>query len=345
MNSPARRRPLVRALLALALLAGAAGSVTACTSADSATTTSLSVLAGSELGDLRAVLDELHGETGIRLNLELRGTMEASDALASGRAGGYDLAWLSSDRWLRLALAGSGAGTSSPLATQIMRSPLAIGVKRSAAARLHLDPAGGAVTWSDIARAAGTTGLRYAMADPRVSEAGLSALVAVATAAAGTGAALRPEDVREDRLRGFLAGRTLTAPSTTELVEAYLGAQDGTDALIANESELLALGSDKRLREPVDIIYPQDGMVLSDYPLLLLDQAKRPAYDRVVHWLLTPSAQKRIMRLTLRRPVDAGIPRDPRLDRAIGNALYFPDRPEVVRSLLAQYEAAASPAP
>ncbi|MFF7586545.1 substrate-binding domain-containing protein [Kitasatospora purpeofusca] len=337
MSRRRQPRPLARSLLTLVLLLCAAAPVAACGSGTPAGTT-LSVLASAELTDLRPVLDELRRDTGITLQLEFGGTVSASNVLGSGRAGRHDLAWLSSDRWLRLNLKAAG-GTSTPLSTRTMMSPLVLGVKRSIADRLW--PGGGErqPSWADIAGAAERGQLRYAMTDPNVAHSGLAALVAVATAGAGTGEALRPEDVTPDRLRGFLAGRTLTAASTHALVDSYLDHQNDTDAVIAYESDLLALDGDGRLREPLDLVYPQDGIVLSDYPLLLLDPAKRAAYDRVLAWLLAPAAQKKIMRLTLRRPVDPNVARDPRLERPIGNALYFPDRPEVVQRLLAQYEA------
>ncbi|CAN3978576.1 substrate-binding domain-containing protein [Kitasatospora purpeofusca] len=328
--------PPVRALLALVLLVCSAGPIAAC-GPGAPTGTTLSVLASAELTDLRPVLDELRRATGITLHMEFGGTVSTSNLLGSGRADRHDLAWLSSDRWLRLNVK-AGGGTGVPPATRTMMSPLVLGVKRSTADRLwhggERQP-----SWADIAVAAERGQLRYAMTDPNVAHSGLAALVAVATAGAGTGEALRPEDVAQDRVRGFLAGRTLSAASTHALVDNYLDHQDDTDAVIAYESDLLALDGDGRLREPLDLVYPQDGIVLSDYPLLLLDPAKRSAYDRVVGWLLAPAAQEKIMRLTLRRPVDPNVARDPRLERPIGNALYFPDRPEVVQRLLAQYAA------
>ncbi|MFB8172130.1 substrate-binding domain-containing protein [Kitasatospora purpeofusca] len=330
-------RPPARALLALLLLVCSAGPLAACGS-DAPARTTLTVLASAELTDLRPVLDELRRATGITLRMEYGGTVSASDLLGSGRADRHDLAWLSSDRWLRLNLKAAG-GTGAPPSTRTMMSPLVLGVKRSTAERLWHGGGERPPSWADIAGAAERGQLRYAMTDPTVAHSGLAALVAVATAGAGTGEALRPEDVDQDRVRGFLAGRTLSAPSSHALVDSYLAHQDDADAVIAYESDLLALGGDGRLREPLDLVYPQDGIVLSDYPLLLLDPAKRAAYDRVLAWLLAPAAQKKIMQLTLRRPVDPTVARDPRLERPIGNALYFPDRPEVVRRLLAQYEA------
>ncbi|MDT3400095.1 VWA domain-containing protein [Streptomyces sp. B1866] len=328
---------LTRACLALALLAAAVLATASCSS-DGRKSVTLDVLASSELADLGPLLDDLRHDTGVTLHMDYQGTVDASDALTPGHYR-HDLAWLSSDRWLRLRLAASGSRTGLPLSTRTMMSPLVIGMRRAAAERLRHASPDGRISWADVAAAAATGSFRYAMADPRHTNSGLSALVGVATAAAGTGAALRPQDVACDRLRGFLTGQAVTGRSTGDLADAYVRHQDGTDALITYESELLALNASGRLREPLEVVYPEDGMVLSDYPLLLLDPAKRPAYDKVVAWLLGEHAQRKLMERTLRRPLDTGIRRDPRLRRPIGNALYFPDQQQVVTRLLADYAA------
>jgi Ca-activated chloride channel family protein len=87
----------------------------------------------------------------------------------------------------------------------------------------------------------------------------------------------------------------------------------------------------------LEIVYPRDGIIQSDYPLLLLDPAKRAAYDTVVSWLKTAAVQKKIMDVTLRRPLDPSVTRDPRLQGGVGNALYFPDDQRVIDKLLADY--------
>ncbi|WP_455568437.1 substrate-binding domain-containing protein [Streptomyces griseosporeus] len=329
------RRP-VALTVCLALLAALA-SLTACSGGDGGEPTTLRVLASDELTDMEPVLARLREDTGIRLTLDYRPTHDASDTLLTGRHS-YDLAWLSSDRYLRLRLKQKGGPARRPPAVQttsIMRSPVVVGLTRDTAARLRAGVPDGQVSWADIADAAATGTVRFGMADPRHSNSGLAALVGVATAAAGTGSALRPEDVGCDRLRGFRSGQTLTADSSSELLDAFAAHPGGTNALITYESELLHLN--ERLRTPLEIVHPADGMVLSDYPLLLLDAGRRAAYDKVVAWLTAAGHQREIMRDTLRRPVDPAVRRDARLAAPVGNALYFPDDPAVLDRLLADY--------
>ena len=295
----------------------------------------LRVLASSELADLTPVLADLRADTGVELELDLRGTVDAANALAPGDYR-HDLAWLSSDRYFQLKLTKSGYTGPKPLSTSIMLSPVVVGVKRATAERLR---SGGPVSWADIADRAAAGELQFAMGDPQRTGSGLAALVGVATAAAGTGRALRPEDVTCDRLRGLFAGHKLTADTSPALVDEFVAQQGELDALVSYESVLLSLNGSGRLTEPLDILYPADGIIQSEYPLLLLDPAKRAAYDRVVDWLRSEPVQQRIMERTARRPIDPDVPRSPRLRGATGNALYFPDRPEVIDALLANYDA------
>ncbi|HET6708464.1 vWA domain-containing protein [Amycolatopsis sp.] len=308
---------MVRAALVLLLL------VTAC-GPGGPDGTKLTVLATSELADLGPVLADLRRETGVELVMDYRGTMAATAELHRG----FDLAWLSTGRFLRLRAA------EPALSTPIMLSPLVLGVKAGDAAKLGAQP-----TWADIADRAGGGELRYGMADPHVSGTGMAALIGVATAAAGTGAALRPEDVRCDRIQGFLAGRAFDAPDVTE---EYVRRQHEVGGLVAPESAILALNASGRLREPLEVVHPRDGTVLADYPLMLLDPGERAAYDRVVRWLRTPAAQRAIMERTFRRPADPAVPRTGKLATPAGNPLYFPDRQEVVDRLLRAYDRAGT---
>ncbi|WP_394621521.1 substrate-binding domain-containing protein [Lentzea sp. JNUCC 0626] len=274
----------------------------------------LRVLASTELADLAPVLAELKRATGVELAVEHRGTVEASRSLD-----GFDLAWLSTTRFLRL------RGTEPELAASIMTSPVVLGVRRDKRAVLGERP-----TWADVADRAALGQFRYGMADPRVSGGGMAALIGVATAAAGTGAPLRPEDVSCDRLQGFLTGRAFDVP---DAVGEFTRRSD-VDGLVAHESELLSLNASGKLSEPLEIVYPRDGIVLSDYPLMLVKPEHRAAYDRVVEWLRSPAAQQMIADRTWRRPVESSVTRHEKLRADLGTALYFPDSTEVIDRLL-----------
>ncbi|MEV0635990.1 substrate-binding domain-containing protein [Streptomyces sp. NPDC050619] len=313
--------------LAVALLAG----LTSCTQDGQDTT--LRVLASPELADLEPLLGELKDDTGVRLDMEYKATADLSGA----RSPSYDLAWPASDRSFLLRLQDSGTPAARPESTPIMRSPVVVGLTPETADALRAEVPGGRLSWADIADAAADGTVRFGMADPRGSDTGRAALVGVATAAAGTGSALREQDVSCDRLRGFRSGQALTAPSSRDLIDTFVRHQDRAGALIAHESELLSLNATKKLRRPLEIVYPEDGMVLSDFPLLLLDSGERTAYRKVVDWLLRADVQKKLTQRTWRRPVNQDVTPAKPLRAAVGNALSFPDRLSIVERLVADY--------
>lgn len=326
-------RAAARALLGLVLLGA---TLTACTSDDGPTT--LRVLASPELADVEPLLADLAEDTGVELDIDYRANADLTGQYPPSRGTpGYDLAWLASDRSFLLRVQDSDGRLTRPESTPIMRSPVVAGLTPAAVRSLRANAPGGRVSWAGIADAAADGTVRFGMADPRRSDTGRAALVGVATAAAGTGSALREQDVSCDRLRGFRSGQTLNAASSRDLVARYPARQDDTNALIAHEAELLALNASGELRTPLEIVHPDDGMVLSDFPLLLLDAAERPAYRKVVDRLLAEDTQRALMERTYRRPVNQDVTPDRALRTPVGNALSFPDRLSVVQRLITDY--------
>ncbi|MBB5851012.1 VWA domain-containing protein [Amycolatopsis umgeniensis] len=295
----------------------------------------LRVLASPELADLGPLLEDLRKETGIELEMDFQGTVSMSTALIPGRAR-HDLAWLSTDRFFQLEFRRAADKGERPLATKTMVSPVVVGITPAKAAELRKGKPDGKLSWADMADAAASGRFRFAMAEPATSTSGLTSLVGVATAAAGTGAALRLEDVKCDKLQGFRTGHTLTADTAAAVADKFAERRD-VDAIIGYESTLLTLNGSGRLEAPLELVYPRDGIVQADYPILLLDPAKREAYDKVVSWARSPATQKKLMDRTLRRPITGEVGLDPRLPASIGNSLYFPDDSAVVDKLLEDY--------
>ena len=120
-------------------------------------------------------------------------------------------------------------------------------------------------------------------------------------------------------------------------------AQGGpVDGLVGYESDLVTLNASGQLREPLDLIYPADGVVTADYPLSLLSSAAqnagaRAAYQRLVSYLLTPAVQRTIMELTHRRPADPQVALEPGLRQGLVFELPFPASLQVLDSLTGAY--------
>lgn len=319
--SATAERPWVAGVLATVML------LTSC--AATPATQPLTVLIDSDLAALEPLLTEMGDETGLRLRVDYQPTLTASRLLAEPTD--YDLAWLSTDRYLRL-----GLPRGDPPRTATMTTAVAVGLRPGVSERLRVnrDP-----TWADLADAAAEDRLTFAMADPRRSDSGVAALVGVATAAAGTGSALRMEDITCDRLRGFQHGHRVMADTAARTADGFVRAGSTVDGLVGYESDLAALNASGRLAEPLEIVRPADGAVRSDYPLLLIDLNRQDDYRRMADWLRTESAQRRLVE-TWRRPVVADVLSPPGLPESTGAELYFPDDAEVVETLVDRYAAA-----
>jgi Ca-activated chloride channel family protein len=301
----------------------------------------LRVLAGSELLDLEPVLAEAGAATGVRIELDPVGTLDGAESVASGTAeAGHDAIWFSSNRYLALQPAAQARlGT----ATDIMSSPVVLGLRRSVAERLGW--VGRPVTWAEIAAAAGARRFTYGMTDPSASNSGFSAVVAVATALVGAGSALTREQAESTvpALRDFFAAQTLAAGSSGFLQEAYVrratGADPGepVDGLINYESVLQGMNAAGTLPEPLELIRPADGVVTAEYPFTVLAAASPEAKDahrRLAEHLRTPDVQRAIAERTHRRPAVPGV-----LPAPAGTVveLPFPAQADVVDALLTSY--------
>ncbi|MEM7538121.1 MAG: substrate-binding and VWA domain-containing protein [Chloroflexota bacterium] len=298
-------------------------------------TETLTVLAGSELKDIQPLLDQIENNTDVRLEFTYIGTLNGTEELLSGAD--YDLAWFSHARYLSML-----DSNNSLIATQekIMLSPVVMGVKESKAREFGwIDNAD--ITWQDVADKAASGELRFAMTNPAASNSGFTALVGVAAALADSSDALETGDINSQGMADFFKGQALTAGSSGWLAESYVEAQQDNlvvlDGMINYESVLLALNQGRELNEKFTIIYPKEGIITADYPLMLLDKDKREAYDLLVEYLRTPEMQQDLMETTLRRPAVAGISLDSRIPDSLLVELPFPNRVDVIDQLLFAY--------
>jgi Ca-activated chloride channel family protein len=193
------------------------------------------------------------------------------------------------------------------------------------------------VTWQDIADKASSGELRYAMTNPAASNSGFTALIGVATALTGSSDAINAGDVNVPALQNFFKGQALTAGSSGWLAESYVTEQDNLDGLINYESVLLSLNESGDLLEDLVLIYPKEGIITADYPLMLLNADKQEAYDRLIAYLRSAEFQEEMMRTTLRRPVVPGIKLDGRIPTPLLVEIPFPNSVEIIDSLLFSY--------
>jgi Ca-activated chloride channel family protein len=296
-------------------------------------TNEMTVLAGSELKDLEPLFDQIRKETGISLQMHYIGTLDGVEKLMAGEE--VDLAWFSHAKYLTLL-----QGTKGRVVAQekTMLSPVVLGVKESKAqAWGWIDNPD--LTWRDVVDKASSGELRYAMTNPASSNTGFTSLVGVASALSGSADALQVEDIDNvsEALQEFFKGQALTSGSSGWLAEAYVREQDQLDGMINYESVLLGLNRSGQLQEKLYLVYPKEGIITADYPLMLINRDKREEYDKLVEYLRSPEFQEELMERTLRRPVIPQVQPSDEFPSQLLVELPFPNSLDVVDRLLFSY--------
>ena len=327
-----RRVPLGTVVLLVALAGSLlAGCNSTTVNPDPGDPNTLAVLAGSEVKDLEPLLPDIRKATGVSLVLKYSGTLEGAEAISGGAA--TDVAWFASGHYLSLL---PGAGSRVVAQQKIMLSPVVMGVKKSVADKFGWTNNPN-VTWKDIQAKSADGSFRFAMTNPAASNSGLTALIGVASALSGSSDSIDTGTIDKAALRAFFKGQALTAGSSGFLADSYVRDQDTVDGIVNYESILLSLNQGGKLHEPLVLVYPKEGIVTADYPFMLLNAAKRDAYDKVTAYLRTPDVQKRIMTDTLRRPAIPGVPLDPRFGTQTLIELPYPAKLETIDALITAY--------
>lgn len=266
----------------------------------------LEVLATSDLKDAQPLEQMVKDATGVQLKFTFGGTMESTEAVQNGSTTA-DAAWFANAKYL---LSDPQGQARVKLQEKIMLSPIVVGVSESQAKLLGWDrpEVADKVTWSVIAKAAQSGQLKYALSNPATSNQGFMSLMGVVASSAQKSEALTAADVDRKAIAGFIKGYRLVGDNSSYLTEKFIEQQNTrVNAFINYESWLLSLNQSGKLKEKLTLVYPHEGVATADYPLMLLNDAKRASYLKVVEYLKGEAAQTWLARTTLRRPVNSQV--------------------------------------
>lgn len=317
-------------LTAAALLTGCGKKDAPAPSAAAPQAATFSILAGSELKDLEPAITAAARAAGVEVKLSYAGTLDAVERLNAGEA--FDALLPPNGAYPALALA------SKPLARdKLFYSRIALGVKAAKLKALGWDakPPG----WAEIAQAASSGKLRYAMTSPSGSNTGMSALFAVASASAGKSEDLSVDDVKPQLIKAFLQGQKLTAGSSGWLADAFVKAPGELDAMVNYEAVILRANERLQPADRLTLVYPRDGMISADYPLMLLREDKRADYAKLVAALKAAPFQGEALAAAFLRPANPEVKPAAALPQGAVAELSFPNRLDVIDTVLGAYQA------
>lgn len=292
----------------------------------------LKVIAGSELKDIEPMLETIKNKTGVQLQMEYIGTLDGAEKITTGQES-YDMAWFSHAKYLSLLQADKKLIQAQE---KIGISPVIPAVKESLAKKWGWlnNPV---VTWTQIAEKVKAGQLKYAMTDPTASNSGFSTVMSVQAAFSNKGDAITAQDVDGEKLKSFFSGHTLTAGSSAFLSESYLRDEIKLDGIFNYESELLKLNRNPLLKEKLVLIYPKEGTVTADYPLILLAKDKAAEFQKVVDYLKSAEFQTWMMTNTDRRPVIPAVALGTQFPKGYLMDLPFPSNIATVNEILFAY--------
>ena len=330
---PGRRgtlRLLIAAALAMVLLAcGKRETPPPVAQASTPAVAPFTILAGSELKDLEDAIVAAARAAGVEVKMSYAGTLDIVERINAGER--FDAILPPNGAYPALAL------QTQPLARdKLFYSRIALGVKTAKATELGWTarPPG----WAEIAKAAGSGQLRYGMTNATSSNTGMSALFAVASALAGKTEDLTVQDVDEKTLKAFLSGQKLTAGSSGWLAEAYIKKHSAIDAMVNYEAVILRANERLAPADKLTLIYPRDGMISADYPLMLLNADQREAYSKLVTALKSVPFQRDALSTAFLRPANPEVAAASALPATAVAELGFPNRLEVVDAVLGAYQ-------
>jgi Ca-activated chloride channel family protein len=288
-----------------------------------------SILAGSELKDLEPAITAAAHAAGVEVKLSYAGTLDAVERLNAGER--FDALLPPNGAYPALAL------NTKPLAREkLFYSRIALGVKAVKLKALGWDakPPG----WAEIAQAASTGKLRYAMTSASGSNTGMSALFAVASASAGKSEDLTVDDVKPELITAFLSGQKLTAGSSGWLADAFVKAPGELDAMVNYEAVILRANERLQPADKLSLVYPRDGMISADYPLMLLREDRRADYTRLVAALKAAPFQGEALSAAFLRPANPEVKPAAALPQGAVAELSFPNRLDVIDAVLGAYQ-------
>lgn len=256
--------------------------------------TEITLVAGSENSELEPIIQEFAEEADIVVNIDYLGSLDIMRMLQSGEVP-YDGLWPASSIWLNI---GDDHRMLKHTETTSI-SPIVFGIKESLAESLGF--VGEDVYIADIMEAINSGELKFAMTSATQSNSGASAYIGFLTALADSDDGLTSEDLQDSELQediiSLLSGVNRSSGSSNWLVDLFLtGDYDAMvnyeTLIIQTNRELIAQG-----KEPLYLVYPVDGLSISDSPLAYVDKGdedKEEAFLMLQDYLLSQEAQLKI---------------------------------------------------
>lgn len=261
----------------------------------------INMILSDDLKDAYPLLVKFADEHGVQLNITWENTLSGSEALhTAGQP--YEIAWFATSQYVKLLESDSQSQPNVIDSHRIALSPILPAVKFSTYITWGVSPK--TFTWQQLADNAMKGRFDFAMANPVLSDVGMSALLSLEE---GLKQGENGQGLNDLEIEQFFRAYKLKSKNAHSLLPDYVRDEQKLDGMLAFESQILSLNAQKLTQEPLVALYPQEGVLMADYPIMLLQEAQKPIYRALVDFLLSSESQAWLVEHTHRRPVLADV--------------------------------------
>ncbi len=304
------------------------------------------LISSTENKDIENELKKFAKNEGINLEIDYAGTIDIMQKLNKGEE--YDAVWASNSIWLYM-LDSTKVKTSNSKSTSI--NPVVFGITKQKAEELGF--VNKDIYTKDIVDAIKNGKLKFSMSNPTQTNTGATAYLGLLATLAGNPEVLRENNLEDENLKNDLTslftGLERSSGSEDFLEELFL--KGNYEAVVTYEFSIINMN--KKLvaqgKEPLYILYPVDGVSISDSPLAYIKQGngeKEEVFKKLQSYVLSDEGQK-ILAANGRRTWYGGVKSD--VDQTIFNKdwgidttkyivpLKYPNT-EIIKKALSMYQ-------
>lgn len=250
-----------------------------------------SIITTPENKVLEDTINDYAKDKGIDIRIEYADNLEIVDILNGGKK--FDAVWASNSVWLDML--DSSVRTSNLKSTSI--TPIVFGIKKSVARDLGLIDQ--EVSMKDLLKLIEDDKLKFSMANPIMTNSGASAYFNILSTLAGNPEVLTLEHLNNEKLKNdmktFFTGLERTSGDEDFLEKSFINGD--YNAAVTYESSIISINQKlvKEGREPLYLIYPTDGVSISDSPLVYINndnEEKKEIFLEFQSYILSEDGQK-----------------------------------------------------
>ena len=227
------------------------------------------ILLSEEMKNVAYIIENYAKTKGYNVNIDYAGTLEIMDKLNDKQK--YDAIWIANSIWTYM-IDSKDFTLSNSKSTS--GTPVVFGIKKSKAEELgFVDKT---VYTKDLLDAISAGNLKFAMSNPNTTNSGASAYLGMLYTFADNPVVLTEETLNDtevkSRMKTFFSGLERTSGSEDFLEELFLNGD--YEAVFSYESSIISINKElvKQGKEPLYVVYPYDGVPMSDNPFVYVDR-------------------------------------------------------------------------